>query len=93
MNSVQLLSLDSSIEPLWALIICRERLRPMPLPLLLVVKNGIKICSRHSSGMGTPLFVTCITVCSCWFISALMCIDVASACIAFFIKLMKMRLI
>ena len=48
--------INSMLPPL-CFIIWREMLRPMPLPVGLVVKKGTKICWASSEGMGLPLLL------------------------------------
>ena len=50
----------SSMLPPLCFIIWREMLRPMPLPVGLVVKKGTKICCASSEGMGLPLLLMSI---------------------------------
>ena len=47
----------SSILPPFCFIIWREMLRPMPLPVGLVVKKGTKICCASSEEIGWPLLL------------------------------------
>jgi hypothetical protein len=46
------------IPPLCSLIICFDKLNPIPEPSLRVVKKGTKILSYSSSGMPGPLSMT-----------------------------------
>ena len=47
----------SSMLPPLCFIIWREMLRPMPLPMGLVVKKGTNICWASSAGMCLPLLL------------------------------------
>ena len=47
-----------------SLIIWREMLSPIPLPLSLVVKKGMNICSAISGGIAGPLFFISISTSS-----------------------------
>ena len=62
----------------------RERLRPIPLPVGLVVKKGVKIWEAMCSGTGVPSLVSFISIDSSSLISASTVTIPAPASIAFF---------
>ena len=49
-----------------SLIICREKLIPIPLPPSFVVKKGINMWSAMSLGMAGPLLEISISMASAW---------------------------
>ena len=83
----------TSILPLCNRIICRDKLRPMPLPSFLVVKKGTNILSRTSVGIPRPLSCTSIKVFPSLVLAVLISIvgfsTSLAASIAFLSKLMR----
>ncbi len=70
-------------------MIWRERLRPMPLPSGLVVKNGMKISSWLAALIGGPSLLTLMTALSRLSSSAEISMCLAPAYAAFFTRLIR----